>query len=161
MASPITEPEYVRIVELLGEGLSRHAVARTVGRSPSAVQRIAVAEGFAASEAARARTANATTARRSFCAERRAEHAAAMQDEIRRLLELLDAPTVVYNFGGRDNTYAEHTLPRPDAAAIGRLVDAICNLQRTVLAIDKQDNRDHATLSAFDDFLATMIGPTP
>ena len=48
---------------------------------------------------------------------------------------------VVFNFGGRENTYAEHTLDQPTVDAQRAMAAAYRDLIQSVLAIKRADDR--------------------
>lgn len=157
MPGPLTEPERDRIAGLLRDGHSRAEIARMTGRGSSTIQRVAKAIGFTADEQRQVKTANARAARSAFCAERRAEYAARLQEAAEALLDDLERPVTVYNFGGRDNTYNEHELPTPDIAGKRALIAASVQASQQVVAIDKHDNRDEGDLAAVDAWLRDVI----
>lgn len=108
----ITEAERARILELHGEGMSRNAIAREVGRSPGSVSNVVHAEGLSFERTAE--VIQATQAKQLDNRGKRARLEELLLDDALRLREQLWEPTLVYNFGGKDNTYEEHHLDRPD-----------------------------------------------
>jgi transcriptional regulator with XRE-family HTH domain len=76
---PITAGKQAEIVELARSGLSRNAVARKAGVSPSTVSRIAAAEGVTFS---RARTVEATRAKVADAKARRAVLSVELLDDV-------------------------------------------------------------------------------
>lgn len=64
----------------------------------------------------------------------------------------------VHNFGGKDNTFNEKTLDEPPTEAKFTMVRAVGQAMKTVLEIDKHDNRDSENLSGFDAWWAAMMG---
>lgn len=154
MAAPLTDDERQRIVALLGEGKSARAIADEVGRSTDTVSRIARAIGH---DFGRTNLARAQDARSAYCAERRALIAARMTEECELLLDQLHQPHLAYSFGGKDNTYEEHELSEPPVDAKRALIQSARECVRTVLEIDRHDNKSEGT-SAFEAFLATVFG---
>lgn len=125
----LTDPERARILELHEQGLARNEIARLVDRSGRTVSRV-VAEAGGTFERS-AQTEAATKAQQEDNRRMRARLQALLLEDAMRIREQLWEPAVVYNFGGRDNTYEEHTLDRPDFAGQNAIM-------RTVgVAIDK------------------------
>jgi len=112
VASPLSETERARILELHGEGVTRNAIAREVGRSPGTVSTVVRDAGLSFERGAE--VAAATVAKAMDNAARRARLEELLLEDALRLREQLWQPTLVYNFGGKDNTYEEHQLDRPD-----------------------------------------------
>lgn len=98
--------------ELHRQGLSCNAIAKQIGVAPSTISRWASRAGLSFNRAA---TAAAVKAHTIDLAAARIELAQKMLARSTELLDSLDKPYLVHNFGGRDNTYAEHTL---DAAPV-------------------------------------------
>lgn len=115
--------ERERILELHAEGVSRNAIARETGRGPGTVTRVVQAAGLSFERGPE--VAAATEAKRMDNAARRARLEELLLEDALALREQLWTPALVYNFGGKDNTYEERTLDRPDfggQAAIMRTV---------------------------------------
>lgn len=157
MAAPLTDDERQRIVDLCGQGLSCAAVAKQVGRSPDTVSRVARAAGhrFGHTNAARARET-----RSAYCAERRAAIAARITEEVEAMLDDLHGEFLVHNFGGKDNTYAEHTLDEPPVEAKRAIIQAVREGMRTVLDISRHDEKADEGASDVDDWLRHQMGPS-
>lgn len=101
--------------ELFDQGLSCNAIAKRLHCSPSTVSRWAKAEGL--SFAARAQTKTANAVREFDMAAARVRLAQKMTANADRVLDALDGPYLVYNFGGKDNTYREHKLTEAPMSA--------------------------------------------
>ena len=155
MPRKITDDEHTRIVELLGEGHSHATIGRQIGRSASTVGNIARSIGHRSGQTNLAR---AHEARSAYCAERRASLAARFTEECEELLEQLHRPHLAYNFGGKDNTYEEHELSEPGVAEKRMLIQAAREAMRTVLDIDRHDNRADVGGAAVDQWLRDIIG---
>lgn len=155
MAKPLTDTERERIADLCRQGKTCTAIAREVGRSPDTISRIArqIGHRFGHTNAARAREA-----RSAYSAERRAELAARFTEEAERLLDQMHQPHLAFNFGGKDNDYNERTLPEPPVEAKRMLMQAAREAIRTVLDIDRHDNRADHGASVVDDWLRSVIG---
>lgn len=155
MPRPLTDDERTRIVELLGEGLSHAAVAAQVGRAASTVGNIARSIGHRSGQTNLTR---AHEARSAFCAERRAKAAALAQERLEELLiEVWDAPveTVVPGTGGT-------VTVAPSPQDRHRISQAASALMRTVLDVDRHDNRaDERGTAEVDRWLLVMMGKDP
>lgn len=95
------------------------AIAEELGVSRTTVSRWAKDEGLAFD---RARTAQAVAAHSIDLAAGRQRLAEKMLAAAEQLLDSLDGPYLVYNFGGKDNTYAEHELKRPPVEVVRNAV---------------------------------------
>lgn len=120
------------------EGAQR-LVAQRHGISQSSLRRIAEAEGLQPGITARARIENATAVVTLTNAQRREALAAKLLDVAEEAIEDMRREALVYNFGGKDNTYAEHVLERPGFADRRQLATI------AAIALDK-----HAVLERFD-----------
>lgn len=155
MAAPLSDNERERIIQLCHQGHPCNTIAQKVGRSPDTVSRIARSIGhrFGYTNAARAREA-----RSAFSAERRAQLAARATEEAEKLLDELHGEFLVFNFGGRDNTYEEHTLDEPPVDAKRAMVQSFRELMRTVIDVDRHDNKADEGLAAVDQWLRSITG---
>jgi hypothetical protein len=136
------------------EGAYRR-VAERCGVSNGIVAKIAQECGVNTCTRSRDRTEAATRAKVADNAARRADLAALLLDRALEALADMSEPALVYNFGGKDNTYAEKLLSRPDFG--GRL-----NLMRTAAqaiashkVLDQYDS-DAAQASAMDAWLKVV-----
>lgn len=89
------------------QDLSASAIARELGVAKSTVSRWAKADGISFD---RSKTAEAVAAKSIDLAAGRQELAELMLAESKSMLKKLNEPYLVYNFGGKDNTYEEHEL---------------------------------------------------
>jgi hypothetical protein len=162
MAKPLTDDERARIVALMAEGKGRREIARTVERSTTTITRVAAEIGHDWLASADARTqstlSRAHEARGAYCAERRASLAAKATEEAERLLAELHGDYLVFNFGGRDNTFAKELLAEPPIEAKRAMVQSFRELIRTVLDIDRHDNRADEGGAAVDEWLRSIVG---
>jgi IS30 family transposase len=138
MPKPVTDDERRRILDHLATGASCNATAKKFHRSPDTISRIAKKAGHSFGHTNLAR---AHEARKSYGAEQRASTAARMHEEADRLLDQLHRPHLVWSFGGRDNEYNERLHDEPDVAAKYTMIRAAREAMRTVLDIDRHDNR--------------------
>jgi hypothetical protein len=121
MANRVTDAEKQRVLELHKLGMSCTAIAKELGRSTWTVSHIAKEHGL---EWASQQAAEATRVKVATNREKRATLESRFLDEAALLLDQLHQPHLVYNFGGRDNTYEEHTLAEPDVGAKRSLIQA-------------------------------------
>lgn len=142
VAKPLNDEERQRIAALLETGMSCTAIAKELGRSNDTISRVAKSVGhrFGQSSAARARDA-----RSAYTAERRAVHAAQAQARIGLLLAGFDDPQPVVAW---TPTGPQAVMAQPDARAQRDRASAIQTLQRTVLDIDRHDNRGDSSEAA-------------
>lgn len=108
-----------RAQELFDQGFGCNAIARAMDCAPSSVSRWAKAEGKAFD---RSQTALAVRAHTIDLAEARVELAKKMAQVANDMLDRLDGPYVVYSFGGKDNTYTDHTLAEPPVEVVRNAV---------------------------------------
>lgn len=99
-----------RARELYDQGLACNAIARELGVGAATISRWARREGLSFNREA---TALAVRARVIDIAESQALLTQKMLLVGHEALDNLDGPYLVYSFGGRDNTYAEHLLDTP------------------------------------------------
>lgn len=159
MYNPLTDDERETIIGHINAGMTRNRIAEVIGRSPSTITRVAQSIGHDFLPGVDARTQSTLTraheARSAYCAERRAEIAANATMRVEELLATFMAqrPTLVAGKGG-----AEIVEVSPDARAIRDLASAVNTLTRTVLDIDRHDNRADGGMAAVDQWLRDIIG---
>ena len=108
MAGKISNAQRERVLELHAAGLSRNDIVRTVGISAGSVTRICQAAGRAFD---RASTKDATLARTRDMAQARIDLAWRLEKAAVDMLDMIDRPFTVFNFGGKDNTFEQAELP--------------------------------------------------
>lgn len=137
MAKPVSADERQRIIEAFATGKSCRQIAREFGRSTTTISHIAkgIDHEFGQINALRAREIN-----QKYGAEWRADVRQQLADEVGRLLADMRKPTLVYSFGGRDNTYAEHELAEPDSRQKHELVRATSTALRAIRDLDATDS---------------------
>jgi hypothetical protein len=153
--APLTEAEKAEILRRHAAGETRNGIAREMGRSQQAVSKTVANAGGSFARAVEVQAA--TEARRIDLEERRVDLAHQLHLHAERLLTQLDKPALVYNFGGKDNTYEEHTLPEPSFGDKRTIIGA------AGIAIDKSlklvpPKTDTEGLAAVDAWLKGMMG---
>lgn len=129
----------------------RHGVAK------SSISRIAQAEGISWTQEGRSIAENAVDQRRKTNAQLRSALAERLLEVANRALSDMNAPAVIYNFGGKDNSYNERTVDRPPTADQRNLatIAAIAIDKHKVLDMYDADARSGAML---DRWLGAMVG---
>ena len=113
------DPKRAQLHKLHAQELSVRAIAEKLGVSRSTVSRWAKEEGLAFD---RTQTAQAVAAHSVDLAAARIRLAEKVAYRAEQLLDSLDGPYLVYNFGGKDNTYSEHTLEKPPVEVVRNAV---------------------------------------
>lgn len=129
-------------------------IAREHGVAQSTVTRIAGQEGLTFD---RSKTKRATEAAVEDNKALRARTSRRFLDKANELLDQMDEPHLVFNFGGRDNTYNERELERPPTADLRNLIVSAATAFDKHMAADRHDNDDQG-LAAVDAWLRTMLG---
>lgn len=101
--------------------LARNAIARKHKVGPATVSRIADEAGLD-QPFDRTETKNATQARQADNRRRRAELSSRLLVKAGQLLDDMDRPAIVWNIGGKDNTYTEHPMPKPPTGDLRNLM---------------------------------------
>jgi transposase-like protein len=101
------EGKHAQARELYEEGYSCRAIAEKLGHSPSTISRWAKDEGLRFD---RSQTDMATRAHTVDLAAARMELTQKLMVSASDALDSLDRPWLVFNFGGKENTYEEHYL---------------------------------------------------
>ena len=142
---PVTDETRAEVARLHADGLGRNAIARALDVPAATVSGIARALGL---EFDREQTALALRARQIDLAAERATIKSMLLVRARDALEALDAPALVYSFGGKDNTYAERVLDAPPVADQRNLM-TIAGIALTRYAdLDRVDNGATGTAEA-------------
>ncbi len=118
---PVTDELRAQVVEAHARGLGRNAIAREVGCSSATVTKIAREAGLSFD---RSETELATRARLIDLADHRAVLARSFQVRSQELLDAMESPVTIGNFGGRDNTWNETLLDEPTIEGKKALVTA-------------------------------------
>ena len=135
--NPVTQADYDRVKELHAQGLSRNEIARRSGRSQRTVSRLAAEMGLSFERAGA--TAKATEAKKADGAARRAQLQADALAAAQKLMGQMFSPTVVFNFGGKENDYNSREHPEPPFADKRNIATAIQALAATALKLAEYD----------------------
>lgn len=130
--------------ELHTQGLGRNAIAREMKVAPVMVSRTAEHLGLTFD---RSRIEAATKARLADLAERRALLAEDLLGDAEKLRAQMWEPTIVYSFGGKDNTYEEHKFDEAPAAEKRALMSTAATAIDRVLKlvpVEESSNLDQA-----------------
>ena len=124
---PITEQDRADVARLHAAGLGRNAIMRETGRSGRIVSAIAKELGLSFVRGKQVK--EATEAKKADAASRRARLQVDMLEAAEKLLGQMFSKALVFNFGGKENTYEEKTLDEPPfkdkrdiASALSQLV---------------------------------------
>lgn len=109
--APITDDERELVRRLHAQGMGRNAITRETRIHNKRVSAIAADLGLSFSRAGA--TAVATEAKKADAASRRARLQVDALEAAERLLGQMFASAKVYNIGGKENTYTEHTMDEP------------------------------------------------
>lgn len=143
-------PEYHdQIRELHALGYGRNRIAREIGKAPVMVSRTAAVLGLTFD---RSQIEAATKARQADISERKSLLAEDLLSDAERLRAQMWEPTTVYSFGGKDNTYEEHTFDEAPAA------DKRALMSTAATAIDRVLKLVPAEESSNLDSAKSMLG---
>jgi ribosomal protein L17 len=154
-ARPLTAKDRAAVKRLHAQGKSRNDIARAIGRSPSTVSKLAAELGLTFERGPQ--VAAATAARKADLAARRAAFAEALQDTAERELAKMTAPTLYFEWGGKDHKYAEKTQPEPtpaDRRAIMSIIGAA--LDRSLKLVPPKDDGAAESRSVIGDLMAGL-----
>lgn len=104
---PVQPEERARVEGLIRDGVPRNEIARQTGLGAATVSRIADSAGLTFDRSA---TAEATRARVLDLADARTRLIAGAVRNAEEALQSVWGAVLVYNIGGKDNTYTEHEL---------------------------------------------------
>lgn len=157
--APLTDADRARILELHAQGMSRNDIHRETGRSAAAVTKVVHDAGLSFDRSA---TAAATEARKADLAARRASLREKYLQRADELLEQMTQPCTVFNFGGKDNTYAEHQLTKPPVKDLRDLMQAASIATTAEIRIAQADqNQGVEAARSLLAGIAGALGLTP
>jgi hypothetical protein len=109
---PVTEQDYDLVRQLHAQGLGRNEIGRRIDRAQRTVSVIAAELGLVFDTSM---TEDATRARVAQLAALRAETALDLHIDALRLTQQMWEPAVVFNFGGKENSYNQREVDEPPA----------------------------------------------
>ena len=124
------------IVRLHGEGMGRNQIAAELKISGRVVSEVCAELGLKFDIS---KIDKATRARESYAAENRSLIMQTELEHAQRLQGMMFAPVIHGQFGGRDNTWNEVTLPEPLTADKLRLQQAVNGAVNNVLRLMEAD----------------------
>ncbi|MGW7198469.1 helix-turn-helix domain-containing protein [Streptomyces chryseus] len=154
-ARPVTDEDRAEVVRLHGQGKGRNEIAKLLRRSGKTISDIAAAAGLSFERAAEVRAA--TEVRQADLAALRSQLALDLTYDAMKLREKLWKPTIVYNFGGAENTYAQHTFDEAPPAEARTLLSALGVAVDRSLKLSPPET-DVEGLAAVDAWLKGMMG---
>lgn len=154
MPPPLDPAKRQAILNDIKAGHSRNRIARDHGVSGSTVSKLANTEGLSFD---RSQTKNATEAKKADNAALRAATSRRLLEKANEFLDQMDRPHLAFNFGGKDNTYAEKLLDRPPVGDLRNLMTAAAIAIDKHLAVEKHDNSGESH-AAVDTWLSEMTG---
>ncbi|MEU1553993.1 helix-turn-helix domain-containing protein [Streptomyces scabiei] len=110
--TPVTDEDRAEIVRLHAQGLGRNEIARRTGRAQRTVSVICAEEGLVFDVTM---TEDATRHRVAQLAALRADAAVDLHLDGMKLAQQMWEPALIYNFGGKDNTYEDREVDEPPA----------------------------------------------
>lgn len=116
MGRPIDDRDREQVRRLHAKGKSRNEIAKTIGRSPSTVSKIAASLDPPLTFDRAAEVAVATQVRRADLAARRTALAVTLHDIAERELAKMTEPHLYFEWGGKDHTYAQKWQDEPTPA---------------------------------------------
>lgn len=147
-----TDEESTRLTELHAAGKSLHFIANELGRSKRTISVWAEKLGLSFD---RAETAKAAEAVHVDNKARRARIEERLLIEAEKVIDQMWSETLVFSFGGKDNTYEEHTLKQPtysDQKTIAQTVATALNAANKL----HEMNSEGRDLPAVDAWLIAM-----
>jgi len=143
----ITDEIQTRAVELFDEGMTRNAIARELGIAGSTVTRICHEAGR---QFDREKATLSLRAAKVDIEEERLLLSKKMMVAAHDMIDALDGPHLVYNFGGKDNDYNEHLL---DTAPVETRLSA---MRAASLAFDKATRIIERTNTGLDGAVGVL-----
>jgi len=137
VAKALSAAKIAEILKLHSEGLSRNEIARRTGVSAGSVTKHCRTAGAAFD---RSLTKDATEAKQVDLAAARLTLAQRLNVAANDMLDMIDKPFTVFNFGGKDNTFAEATLDSAPVEARRTIVTSAAIVFDKISRIVEKDN---------------------
>lgn len=154
-ARPLTAKDRAAVKRLHGKGMSRNDIARKIGRAPATVSKIAAELGLSFDRAAEVQAA--TNVRKADLAARRAAFAERLQDAAEHELGKMRKPTLYWEWGGKEHTYAEKWADEPTPADRRAIMSIIATaLDRSLKLVPPKDDGAAESRSVIGDLMAGL-----
>jgi transposase-like protein len=134
----------------------RAQIARDHGVNPQTVGNIAKRAGVV-DAFSRLQTENATRAAAIDSKALRVSTARRFLDKTNELLDQMDEPHLVFNFGGKDNTYEEHLLKKPPTGDLKNLMVSAATAIDKHLVLERHDSASSDAASSLLDAVANGL----
>lgn len=146
--------DHQRARQLHAEDMSCREIAKELGVVPSTISRWAEREGLRFD---RSRTAAATQAHTVDLAAARIRLAEKMLVSTEDMLDRIDDPYLVYNFGGKDNDYNERTLDSaPVEVRRNIIATAGITFDKLTRIVEKDTGSGEAAAGVLDSFASAL-----
>jgi transposase-like protein len=140
MPSPIPPETRAAILRDIETGTkSRGQIARDHDVSTTTVSKVAKDAGIE-QPFSREQTKNATEAAVADNRALRAQLSHRLLLKANDFLDQIDQPHIVFNFGGKDNTFEQRTLPKPPTGDIRNLIVSAATAIDKHIVIDRHDS---------------------
>jgi ribosomal protein L17 len=157
MGRPITDKDRAAVRRLHAQGMSRNDIARAIKRSPSTVSKIAGQFDPPLTFERGHEVEAATIARKADLAERRAAFAERLQDIAEREAGKLTAPTLYWDWGGKDHEYDEKLQPEPTPADRRAIMGIVATaLDRSLKLVPPKDDGAAESRSVIGELMAGL-----
>ncbi|GGW68019.1 helix-turn-helix domain-containing protein [Streptomyces griseoloalbus] len=156
MASrPLTAKDRAAVKRLHAKGMSRNDIARAIKRSPSTVSKLAAELGLSFERGHEVEAA--TRARKADLSARRAAFAERLQDIAEREADKMSAPTLYWEWGGKDHTYAQKLADEPTPADRRAIMSTIATaVDRSLKLVPPKDDGAAESRSVIGDLMAGL-----
>lgn len=146
----ITDAQKQQVLNLHTQGLPRNEIARQTGISAGSVTNICRDNDRAFDRSA---TKDASAARAVDLTEARLNLAHRLNKAANDMIDMIDAPFTVYNFGGRDNTFATAVMDSAPVEARRTIVTSAAIVFDKITKIVEKDTSGVATAHSLLDAL--------
>ena len=136
--------------------LGNRGIAKKHDVAPSTVSRLAADAGIVGAFE-RSQTKNATEAAALDSKALRVRTARRFLDKANELLDQMDEPHLVFNFGGKDNTYEEHLLQKPPTGDLKNLMVSAATAIDKHLVLERHDSASSDAASSLLDAVANGL----
>ncbi|MFJ8146965.1 helix-turn-helix domain-containing protein [Streptomyces sp. NPDC096048] len=157
VARPLTAKDRAAVKRLHADGKSRNDIARAIKRSPSTVSKIAAAFDPPLKFDRAPQVEAATAVRKADLAARRAAFAERLQDAAERELGKMQAPTLYWEWGGKDHEYAEKLADEPTPADRRSIMSIIATaVDRSLKLVPPKDDAGAESRSVIGELMAGL-----